>query len=156
MSFRAKQQVFATLCFALNDNYKCLFLAILIQPCEEFTIPMNGVLWLQDPVVFFREEEELGFHTHHASRIECSHTLVNRYTVVHFAVCHENRSVPVLDKLVSRVAIVTVGLRSAVPWSATVVEVREPHFFGHHVHVFLVEDTGMSDECREAVLMDTC
>ena len=50
-----------------------LFLTILIQPCEELTIPMNRVLWLQDPVVFFREEEELSFHTHHASCIEGSH-----------------------------------------------------------------------------------
>ena len=60
----------------------CLFLAILIQPCEEFTIPMNGVLWLQDPVVFFREEEELGFYTHHAGSIEGSHTLVNWNTPI--------------------------------------------------------------------------
>ena len=117
---------------------------------------MYGVLWLQDPVVFFWEEEEFGFHTHHTSRIEGSHTLVNWYTVVHFTVSHEDRSVPVLDEFVSRVAIVTVSLRSTVPRSTTVIEGWEPHFFGHHVHVFLVEDTSMSDESREAILVNTC
>ena len=102
-----------------------LFLTILIQPSEELTIPVYRVLWLQDPVVFFWEEEELGINTHHASSIECSHTLVYWYAVVHFTVSYEDRSVPVLDELVCRVAIVTVSLWCAVPWSATVVEVRE-------------------------------
>ena len=37
----------------------------------------------------------------------------------------------------------------------TVVEVREPHLFCCHVHMLLIEDTCMSDECIECVFMST-
>ncbi len=53
---------------------------------------------------------------------------------------------PVPDEFVRGVRVVADSGRVVVPRRSSVVPCRKPHLLGGHVHMFLIEDTGMGDE----------
>ena len=134
-------------------------------------------------MVLVREHDEFGRYTHHLSRIEGSHAFVHRDAEVRAAVDAEDGRVPVLHQLVRGVGVVAHGgglvapgraglLQAAkgdtvaggphLPFlvgvfvgNAAIVPVGEPHFFRSHVHVLLVEDTGVRDEAVVHIPVDT-
>ena len=93
--------------------FQQLFVLLLqpaVKPVEECALPQYAVLWLQYPVVLVREDEQLSRNTPEPCGIECSHALVGIDTVVKFSVDAQNRSVPLIDKLVRTVLVCTLGI----------------------------------------------
>ncbi len=62
----------------------------LVEPAEEYTLPHDRVLRLENPVVFVGEDKHLGRHTAEAGSIECHHTLRGEDAEIIFAVGDED------------------------------------------------------------------
>lgn len=124
---------------------------ILVEPIEEHSLPEYAVLWFGHPVTFVGEIEELRRDSTHTSDIESLHTLCDRNTEIIFVVDDEDRSVPLLHRLVWRVGV--RGIRFLFPERSAVIPVGKPHLFCLAVHRFAVEDSAVGDEALETFLV---
>ena len=127
--------------FFYSINVWFLFLQPFVQPAEEGTLPENSVLWFQYPMILVWEDEQLGRNATHASRIEGSHALVCIDAIVFLAMDAEDRSVPLVYKLVRAVLVCLLGVDSSVfvPVSIIVLPVGEPNLLSVSTHAFEVE-----------------
>ena len=89
------------------------------------------------------EDEQLGRNATHTCRIEGSHALVCIDAIVFFAMDAEDRSVPLVYKLVRAVLVCLLGVGSLVfvPVSIIVLPVGEPNLLGICIHAFEVESS---------------
>ena len=134
-----------------------LFLQPLIQPSEEGALPEHAVLWLQYPVVLIRIDEEFGWNTAHAGCIEGTHALVGVDAVVLLAMDAEDRSIPLIYKLMRTVlvSLLGVGTLILVPVSIFILPVAEPSLLGIGVHALQIESTVVGEECLETLVVVT-
>ena len=150
-----------SICCMLTNVYAyflvCLFLQPLIEPAEEGSLPEDAILWLQYPVVLVWEDEEFGRDATQASCIEGSHALVGIDAVVFLAMDAEDRSVPLVNKLVRTVLVSLLGIGGLVlvPICVIILPVGEPSLLGVGVHALQVEGTIVREECLEALVVMT-
>ena len=97
--------------------YMLFFLVLtpLVEPAEVLAMPHHGILWLEDPVIFIREDQQTRRYSHHLSSIERRHSLIHRHSVVHTSMNYHQRSVPVAHELMRRKLIMTLGLGQVAP-----------------------------------------
>ena len=80
---------------ALNEFLlHALFLYPFVEPGVNLLVPKQGILWLEYPVVLFREDDKPARNSHHLGGIECCHTLLVRNAEVHHSVYAEYRGMP--------------------------------------------------------------
>ena len=108
-------------------------------------------------MVLIRIDEELGWDATHAGCIEGAHALVGIDTVILFAVDAEDRSIPLVYKLMRTVlvSLLGVGTLVLVPVSILVFPVREPSLLCIGVHALQVESTIVREECLETLVVMT-
>ena len=135
-----------------------LFLQPLVQPSEEGALPEHAILWLQYPVVLIRIDEELGWDATHAGCIEGAHALVGVDAVILLAMDAENRSIPLVYKLMRTVLVSLLGVGTfiLVPVSIVILPVREPSLLGIGVHALQIESSVVGEECLETLVVMTC
>lgn len=80
--------------------FTILFLAPAVEPAEVFAVPVEGVLWLENPVVLVGEDDEAGRDAHELGGVVGGHAFIDGDTEVHAAVGDEDRGVPGGDELV--------------------------------------------------------
>lgn len=71
-----------------------------VEPAEEHTLPHDGVLRFENPVILVGEDKHFSRHTAQTGGIECHFALRREDAEIIFAVRDKNRSVPFVDKLV--------------------------------------------------------
>ena len=103
------------------------------------------------------EDEQLGRNATQTSRIEGSHALVCIDAIVFLAMDAEDRSVPLVYKLVRAVLVCLLGVDSPVfvPVSIIVLPAGEPNLLSVSIHAFEVESSIVSKESLEALVVMT-
>ena len=108
-------------------------------------------------MILIREDEQLGRNATQTCRIKGSHALVCIDAIVFFAMDAEDRSVPLVYKLVRAVLVCLLGVGCLVfvPISIIVLPVGEPNLLGICIHAFEVESSIVGKESLEALVVMT-